>query len=1543
MKNRVKKQNKKGETMGIRKFISLLLLVAFTLQLAPANAAIYSSGGATLPTIVQDPGTKANGANREVVPVTIKVDNISPGELLFTRYALNGTPAHNNATVSILANGKLLVSNVNGSSLQSTSQRMLVLQPPSGSQFVGLGIDGYLSPTYTVGNGNDLTPRFVNVSGVGTSDTVMPGGTSDDGANVILAGVLTENGPASYFGSIVPKGSIVLHPITFSAVNETHTGPLIALNLNNFGLVADPSGNTTLSGSLTATNFTPTGASPATTSSITLTNTGLTVATATTAPAGGKLETAKLAAEDSEPNVVLASRLASGSSTIKIGPGLKTSTGTGLTALNVDTDAIIIRARERAESTASAKAYYQTPFATSAFVPGQTLSANGATSIAVLNTALTNATKFPNTDNARITVTFKAVNPTTGADSDATLVVNAVNVSLYGKRALDEVRDITGGNETGGNNAKGWLGSLSLGTNGSAAADNYGLGVIYNGTSAASALVVKDATPSDYSVQTAKVGILAASNTSVPTPNANAPTAIANGTTSVGIFPGSLVTEANGTAGTNATWNIVTVANGSGATPFSFAVEGGSFAAAVNNGAAIYTPGEVTARLLSGAANAWFTILGHEASTNIGNGRDLTVGATNISAVAPTKAPVLNASLGVRNAANNAVVVANLTDKVLTILPLTNRYDGLRDALSVRPEMTLTLGTNSRTQGVKIVAVISGGNIGTSEEVVVAEILAAGSLSTSFTLQTLPTSGNLTGLMAENGTNPSTGRASIALSDVTGASATTDAISDLVSALGTNRALDTTVPPLFCGGTAGTGKFGPNKVIFQPKARTVLVTESAADQFKAISDLNTARLRITLPAGWDLNAYNGSLAASQIVSLIKTGGSTFTVAPSIVRIQPRNVNAGSTGTDAAFIDINVGTPGTTTQAVLRSIGLVFKPNALVAPAGTTDFNATVTVIDAGAANTRGASIADDTVLSTVGTVALASACSTFLAVSYCPSAISTYQKDGGSLANKTQAQISANGSSLTSFSGTVGGTVRYQGVNGDISLPDVCISEGTADAFPIGGVTDGVPTQFGEITMGANLGNGVLHLASSYDVSAGLKGSSAVAVVSDNSIAASVSAGTNDVSVLLTEGTGTTRPFAATSTVRLRGLTMDGSVGTLPAAQDFIAWFEAVNGANLYAIGNTVAKQYKIDSVNGSPIVSVVSSTSEDEKMAAVYRNGDLADTTLALVAPNLTNTADLTTYFANSSAPTIANAVVRTLDTSAVKVLTEATVLSVSVSSITGSTDKLVEVSAAAGSLQAGTVITATTTATGGNSADTVLVPVLADGSFKLTVRSTATGLITLSQGPVSAATRTPAQVTRYLEVEDQNVDPAITAAVAQDIGLGTVSEKGKVPVVFQVTSTGKSGGLDFVPTASQLTLGGAPVTAVAGSTNKFIGLVDFAKSNALTVVCTVGSKVSTVELTELDSQAATKLGAPTLTGVRNNAAGFIVLKGQRLRNGQTFGFVLNDGTFQAVTLRNQTKNEAKTLNRRSAEAETIPANAAYAVFSVPDRGVASKAIVTE
>jgi hypothetical protein len=1548
MKNRVKKQNKKGETMGIRKFISLLLLVAFTLQLAPANAASFDNAGTTLPTIVQDTGSKANGANRDVVPVTIRVNNILSGELVFSRVSDAGTGA---AAVSIANNGQIAVS---GGSI--TTRRAFVLTPPSGTQFVGLPTDGYVRAlSRSLTNGLDAgTPSTLNISlGSGTTDSVLPGGSGNANGNMFLAGVLTENGTATYFGSAIQKGSIVVYPVTFVPDGGSNTSD-ISFSLTGFGLAADPSLDaTSFSGTLSAAYLAPTGTPLAALTSV---STGtFSVASATAAPAAGKLETTALLNEpDNQPNVVLASRLASGSSTIKIGPGLITSTGTGLTTLNVDTDAIIIRARERAESTTSSKAYYQTPFATSAFVPGQALTANGATSIAILNTALTDTTKFPNTANARITVTFKAVNPTTGADSDATLVVNAVGVSLFGQRALDRVRDITN-NRTATLANGGWLGALALGTNGSASKANFGLGVIYNGTSATSALVVRDATPANYSVQTANVGILAASNTSVPRPDANAPTSIANGTTAVGIYPGSLVTDINN--GNNASaWDIVATANGSGTTPFSFSLNGGAaFNGAVNNGYPIYTPGEVTARLVSGAANAWFTILGTETGVAIDDGRDLTVGATNLSTILPSKAPVLNADGTTYNAANNAVIVANLTDKVLTILPLTNRYDSLRDALAVRPEMTLTLGTNSRTQGVKIVAVISGGNIGTSEEVVVAEVLAAGSLTSTYTLQTLPVAGDMSSLMVENTTVAGNGRALISLSSVTGASATTDALSDFYP---TGTTLDNTVPPLFCGGTAGSGKKGPNGVVFQPKARMVTITEAAANQFKSVDDLNTARIRVTLPTGWDLNAYNGSLDASQILGLVYTSNGatgTFTSAPRLARIQPRNVNTGSTGTDAAFIDIDVGTPGTTTQSVNRVIGLVFKPNALIAPVGTTDFNATITVVDVGTTNTRGATLADDTVLSTIGTVSLADSCSNFLSLSYCDDALSSYQTTGSLTNGMTDAKAVTNGSSLTTFSSAPTKTIRLiANTTSSVALPDLCIEEGIADALPIGQGVDGIPNAFGEASVTTN-GTGVLHIASSFQGSADIGlavGSSPLVLVSDNSVTSSAPSGTaNDVSFTVSESsvTGRKRPFTQKTQFRVRGLQVDdATAGTVPPAQSFIAWFEAVTGAGNYAVGSSIPLSVRKDTVNGNSLVGITSASAEDVKMAANYLNGDILDnsnstgavTDISFSDTSTANNNDLSIVFSSSTtAPVLSNAVTTQVDDNTYSVLNSSTNISVSVSAITGSTDKLVEVSGAAGSLEPGSTLTISTSGTGPS--DSVFVPVLANGSFKGVIRASTSQTITVVQTPDSADTSVAPQI-RTLDVADQNVDPAITAAVAQDIGLGTVSEKGKVPVVFQVTSTGKSGGLDFVPTASQLTLGGAPVTAVTGSTNKFIGLVDFAKSNALTVVCTVGSKVSTATLTELDSEAATKLGAPTLTGVRNNTAGFIVLKGQRLRNGQTFGFVLNDGTFQAVTLRNQTQNEAKTLSRRSAAAETIPANAAYAVFSVPDRGVASRAITT-
>ena len=59
--------------MSLRKGISLLLLVAFALTSIPANATIAFNSGVTLPSIAQDDGTVANGANKDQVPLTLTI------------------------------------------------------------------------------------------------------------------------------------------------------------------------------------------------------------------------------------------------------------------------------------------------------------------------------------------------------------------------------------------------------------------------------------------------------------------------------------------------------------------------------------------------------------------------------------------------------------------------------------------------------------------------------------------------------------------------------------------------------------------------------------------------------------------------------------------------------------------------------------------------------------------------------------------------------------------------------------------------------------------------------------------------------------------------------------------------------------------------------------------------------------------------------------------------------------------------------------------------------------------------------------------------------------------------------------------------------------------------------------------------------------------------------------------------------------------------------------------------------------------------------
>ena len=1549
--------------MSLRKLVSVILAFAFvSTSFVPAFAAVLLDNNevTTLPVVAPDVGTTAIGANRDVVPVNLRI-NAQGTDALFTTLT---SLASGLASLTVSANGQL-ASSGNGT---LTGRRALVFTPPTGTKFVQLAGSGYVdvATTATTVNGEtgSAVGTLVNLSGSAPAAAFPDSGTN---GHAIIAAVLTKDGPASTFGATtVPAGSVVIYFVSGDPTNAGGAAGL-QLSLTGIGLAADPAASPTTTGSATATVASLTGGNVLSAMSSAA---GSTIHLASYGSHAGKVEfmmvgdntgteTSATVEPDAQTNNVLGNLLASGSSTVTIGPGNITSTTSGVTTLKVDTDALVLRAAERNDSTVNALKFFATPFATSAFVTTNPVTDLGTTNAAVLNTAITaTSATFPNATNAAMTVRYYAYKPGTTTPSSATLTVNATSVTLVGPKAFNGIRGklATVGGNNGGiaqslSSNGGFLGAVvNTPFNGASAISSVktklGIGVIYNGT-AATRIVMKDVATLDSSRQNTKVGTAINGGTLNKSfiAAATSPTTINNGTWAKGIFPGSLVASViNGNVATPA---IVNKATSNGTTADYFTFTAASPTTVMKTTDALYAPGEVTARLVPAAANAWFFIAGNSTGGDDTGAGSYEIGASNPSNDIYSNGATAKKAAGAqttRNARNNAIAVANLLGTTLTILPITNKHDGFRSAIVVRPEITLTLDTTSKAEGVDIVAVATGGNLpATGTTKVVAKILAAGTVTTNTNVQVLPVAGDFSGLMVESATAAGTSRAAVALSGVTGASTSADTVSDLAT---TGLAIDTTVPPLFCGGTAGTGTKGPNGTVFQPKARAVLISENGALAFDDIIALGSNTVvRVTLPTGWDLNAYNGSLAGSEILTLINTATIS---SPSITRVQPLSTN-GNVALANAFVDISLGSVSAPTVSTMRrAIGLIFRPNALVVPASVSDFTATISLVNTGGSETRDGSVADDVVLSTMGTVELADACSTFLTVGYCTDGIDSYQASGGG--STITSERVANGANLISFGSTPGPSARLIAIsNVGITLPDLCIAEGVADALPIGIAADGVPNAFGVVST-TSIGTGTLHIASSFNGSTatgsvGLNGGSAI-YTSDRSmtVGAVTSAGLNERSIALSDNGSTVGPFEVATTLRIKGLTMRAGSGTTPPpAQSFYAWFEATGTNATYTVGSNVPQAFNYNAVNGTALSNVAgSAATENGKMLAAYANGGKLDgTSLAATAANysdssvIANSNALTILNSFGNPATLTNAVSNTFDGASYTKLDQdlGETFTVSLSNITGSTDKLVEVSAQAGSLEAGSVLSVSSTGSGPQ--DTMLVPVLADGSFKALVRASTSQQITLIQTPTSVAATLP-QVAS-LNVADANVDPKLLSATADVLsGLGSIPNKGKVAVVFTVTTSGKLSGSDFVPTAAQLTLGGAPVTAVTGSTTQFIGIADLNKAGGLTLASTVTDNTVELSVTTVAASGA----KPRLTAVVENAAGFIFAKGTNLRSGEVFGFVLSNGTFSPVTLRARTKSDKEKNRRRSAAAATIPATAVYAIFVSPGKGVSSVAV---
>ena len=1456
MKNKFRHRNHKGEKMSLRKITTLLLLAAFALTQVPVQAANLTVTG-TSPTVIVDAGTAANGANRDVVPVTLAINTDGANEVRFGTYTTNGTFA-------VTENGQLTT----GGATLSGSTRVLVIEPPLGAEFVGLAgyngtvTTGLLNPTATT------TETLVNVT-----STNLPAATNADTA--MLAKIITEAGPASTFGTAIPVGSIVLYTITNTASNTT-TGES-DITFDNIGL-AVPAGS-----ALTTFNATYKEVidGVAVNEVVPALADGATIAVATLGAAGTSQIAVALAVEtDGQSNSVLADLLLSGSSTVVVSPNAETTTTVDAAILYVDTDALLIQAAE-----ISTGVYFETPFNTSSFLSSVVNGDNYATLNDDLDT-------HANSANALITVTYSLVGLDGGA-TDATLLVNAASVSLN----TDALGAFSTTPVVNGSTA------ISAGDS-----EDLGLAVLYGASSAALATVdfqpilnadddvATDATSFAYVPTAAAVASASALNSFT----------VVAGTEETGIFSGVTVAQIDAT---NLSDTVVS-ANGTLVSVPGFT--------AVNTETYFVTD-EVTARLLPTGGNAIFGIFGNAAGATL-LGPQVRVGPTNLATVPYNTGASIQDTLVDRSIANNAIAAARLTiigdNPTVQILPFVNKLNTVtRDIIKVRPEATITLTTASKAAGVKLIATVTGNNIVESQVVEIARINAAGSLNSDLSVSTLPVNAAGTGFLVENCTDATEARAAVLFSSITA-----NGITENVT-VGT--VLDTTIPPFFCGGTAGNSKNGPNAVPNQPFTRAFVVEENTVAAFDdVIVGAGNDVIRFTMPAGVDLVKTDAAYPGTNPFTVISTDATGFDSAPAIVDIK----TISETGSQA-YIDVSVPAAAAVPATYRRSIGFSVDAKAIVVPSGTADLTVTASLV------------VGNIVLDTIGTSQIADSCTeTQFTVAYCDDTLSTFANPTGPLVNDSvESALITAGAQENAFE-VPGSGVRVVDTGAPTVsaafLPDICITEAVPGAL-FGG--DGVANP--NLQTSGVLVVAIDDVLNNNNIARNIGFDNAVTpsvTRSDDSIdtlAASVenflTTDTNGV-VQISYLINNNNADSMSTTLRLSGVVLDGvAAAFIPAAQDLRVF--TADSTTSRSVGNFFPFSYLKDGANGTAFSANGIGAAADLDVTT-FLNGDTFVAAETAVVTTILDSVNGNLAFSNSGAARLAGAVTAVTSTNfsrldALDIDEDVSIAVDEIAAVTNGLDAFTRITVftAIGDLEPGSLITVST------DIDSVTVPVNSNGNFVAILRGEQGESLIIEQFPTGGTLSTLAN--------NQNLTPTLLSAVATDLAFGTITAKGDVPVLFTITAVGRdSNGDTFMPTASQLKVGVNTVYAVPGTTNKFLSVVNFFKTNGKTVTATVDGTETSVVITGLTTDFPSLGGRPVLRKVKaNKSETKVQFKGRRLRNNGFGYFVLSDGTTQTITFRKRNKTDSQKSRVVSDTGVTIPSNARYAVYHTTGRGISS------
>lgn len=1552
---------RKGEKMSLRKGLTLLLLAAFGLSTVAPALAININPGVVFNTIAQDDGTASTGAKQDVVATNILFDLNNAGDLFLASDSTDFAAAD---AVHLSTAG---IIDVTGDTGALTTQAATLFVPPTGCKFVKL--PGYTEVTTANSididandNTGETNNNFINVTVANPSN--LPAATPTAvGGSYIVAQVLdavptgiTNNASAATFTN---GGVLAIHAFT-GGESATQNSALVRVTLANIGLACDANSAAAIAGDVNVTVVQPNQGThvPAlpnltSLSTIKVAEFGNNVGKLQALIAGDTLGNTAGTAEDSQANALVSNTALQSVTTVNFGPA--EATGILSNVGYLDVDAILIRAAETPNSTSVNNVFYQTPFATAKFVTAKNLDTDA---VELTDANLANSALFDNETNALITVDIE-ITSFSGGSSSATLNVTNAFVGIEGPNTPTN-------NGTG--TANGFLGAVAIPVtnNGtatiSASSDAAIIAVdpaqatnfVVDGQALGGGLLVAGHGLAEATPGPIQTGAVAADVTAVATVNGTTTTFTSVNTDRAFLFPGVFVDD--------------TLANGGGASSFTIenlssknattTVFTTSTNAQPNVGEVYRNARTVFTNLLPSVATTagaqYHIVTGDDTIANNRTAKNTqNLGITNLSEeTAYTKG--VQVGNGNNTHADNVVLASKLTSAgtgkkfTVHILPFTNKFDGLRDVISVRPKGTITLSPAALTEGVKLIAKVSGNNLSTTATTLtLASIIPAGSVSSAITGRILPVNGAQNRLMSYNTGTPATGRSLVDTSTLTGATTLLDSLEDIV---GSGKTLDTTVPPLFAGGLAGntssgTAARGPRAIV-QPKARALALEEAANGDFKKINDLGAnARIRITLPVGTDINLYSSTATSSQtnteidnILSVFGTGGMTApTVANTILNVQRVSSTAAQ-----AFIDIRVPTVSTTTLPIKRGLFIVFRPDALVVPKGVTNLNATISVID----NSGSAAVyTDDVTLGTVGTVALAPAASKFLELSFAPVATSAFRS--GTVTPAAEQFVRSvvetkYGAQNTLFPSTFGSTLRF--VNNATAtnterLWDLQIKEGVADAFPIGTDVDGTPTtvsdQDSDGTAGfinPNVGgdlalNDVTVVCAASDVltfaTDGAVQNDSDSVVttngntrvffSDSSITAEntavpvqeMTADFNSFAVRLAPGTltGAARPADIQTTMTITGLRYRGPGSTPPTDTDIACWVEAddtngVGAATDVIIGSTASKAYGGDTATPTERVGVYTDLATVRDQLVDLRFGAAAPNATVLDVDNATDLANglfnstfLSTDDFINNALTFkvddSSSTLKLLDSNTALTVTTATLPTVNGVAVTNG-DVQVTVSAAAGKLEPGTIIRVTTSSP---TTESVTVPVLADGSFKAILRSAPTATLTLTQSPTTNKTGANIQV-KTVDLSKVTNDPAFNGVVPTLL-TSTIAAKGSVIALFNTPATT---GFDFADVDSTATVNGVAVTEVA--TGVYAAIVP-ANAGTYTLSVTVEGEAVTTTL-DLDTVTATGKAVPVIGAVNVRADDNVVV---RLKNASatfptdvSFEIVYTDGTTAVV-----------------------------------------------